>query len=372
MKIAIHVADLDSERIDGTRVYIHNILDNLGSMYPQDDFLVYHKGDFNPKLALKKFPNYEIKKNSFPVSWTQTAFAFDLWKDAPDALWMPMHNLPFFRRRNLRTVVTIHDLAFKIFPEHFPKKDLRKLNFLTDYAVKNSDRIIAVSESTKRDILKFYPRIKEEKIKVVYHGFDSEIFQKEISSDESVQTLSKFKIQNSKFILYVGAIQPRKNLPVLIEAFEKIKKEKPDLKLVLAGDKAWMWEETMEKIEKSPCKKDIIITGYVSFGDLAILYRNAEIFVFPSLYEGFGIPLLEAFASGTPVVSANNSSLSEIGGDGALYFDAENPEQLRKKIIQIMDDGKLRNLMIEKGKERAKYFSWEKCAGETMEFIKNV
>ena len=371
MRIAIHAADLDSERIDGTRVYIHNVLAHLGKLSPQDDFLIYHKKNFNPNLAPASFPNYEIKKNRFPVFWTQIAFAFDLWKDAPDVLWMPMHNLPFVRRKSLKTVVTIHDLAFKIFPEHFPKSDLRKLNLLTDYAVKESDRIIAVSESTKRDILKFYPQIKEDKVKVIYHGFNPKVFQKEIPSDESLQFLTTYKLKPKSYLLYVGAIQPRKNLPVLIDAFDRIKKDKPELKLVIAGEKAWLWEETLEKIEKSPHKKDIVITGYASFDKLAILYRNAEAFVFPSLYEGFGIPLLEAFASGTPIVAAGNSSLREVGGDAPLYFDAKDPDQLYEKILQVLEDGALRNSMVEKGKQRAKYFSWEKCAQETADFIKD-
>lgn len=372
MKIAIHSADLDSERVDGTRVYMHNVLKWMGKISPTDNFHIYHKKNFNSQLAPPELENYSFSKKDFPISWTQTLFAWMIWKDAPDALWMPMHNLPLVRRRNLKTIVTIHDLAFKIFPEHFPKKDLHKLNLLTDYAVKNADKIIAVSQSTKNDILKFYPQITEEKIKVIYHGFDPEIFQKKISLEVSEKILGTYNLKPKTYLLYVGAIQPRKNLAVLIEAFEKIKQEKPELKLVLAGNKAWLWEGVVDKIKKSRFKKDIIITGNLPFSQMAVLFQQATVFVFPSLYEGFGIPLLEAFASAVPVIAGNNSSLIEVGADGALYFDVQNPTQLFEKIKQVLDDENLRKRLVEKGSARLKNFSWEKCARETLDFIKKT
>jgi glycosyltransferase involved in cell wall biosynthesis len=262
-------------------------------------------------------------------------------------------------------------LAFKYFPELFPKKDLRRLNLFTDFSIKHSDKIIAVSNSTKNDILKFYPEIKEEKIKVIYHGFDPELFQGEITEEDVNKINSKFKIQNSKFILYVGALQPRKNLEILIEAFDKIKKENQDLKLVLAGGKAWMWEGIVNKIKNSEYKKDIIITETIPFEEIVVLYQNASVFVFPSLYEGFGIPLLEAFASGVPVISASNSSLPEVGGNAALYFNEKNSDDLSCKIRSVLKDDNLRKDLIEKGNEQVKKFSWDKCARETLEVIKS-
>lgn len=374
MKIAIQSADLDSKRIDGTRVYLLNMLNRFGALSPGDDFSVFHKKDFNPELSPSGFPNYHFVTKDFPVYWTQTRFAVELWKGNYDALWMPMQALPFVRRKNLKTTVTIHDLAFKYFPQFFPRKDLRRLNLFADFAIKHSDKIIAVSNSTKKDILKFYPDIKEDKIKVIYHGFDSELFNKNYSEEIINSTLLKFNPaiagQNFKYILYVGALQPRKNLEILIEAFERVKKEKPDLKLVLAGGKAWMWDKILERISHSAYRNDIIITGTVPFEDIAVLYRNADVFVFPSLYEGFGIPILEAFASKVPVICANNSSLPEVGGDAALYFDGKNPEDLASKIKNVLDDEDLKNDLIKKGEIQIKKFSWEKCAKETLEVIK--
>ena len=371
MKIAIQAADLDNKRIDGTRVYLLNVLKHLGRISPGNDFFVYHRQDFNPELAPPRFSNYKIKKVDFPFLWTQTIFAREIWKNDSDVLWMPMHNIPIIRKKKLKTVVTIHDLAFKFFPEYFTKKDLRRLNFLADVSVKGSDKIIAVSESTKRDIMQVYPTITKEKISVVYHGFDADLFRKKVSREKSKKILSKWEIKEGGYILYVGAIQPRKNLNILIEAFDLFKeKTNSTAKLVLAGGKAWMWEKAIERLSDSNYKQDIVFTGRVSFQDLAVLYQSAKIFVFPSLYEGFGIPILEAFASEVPVISARNSSLVEVGGDAAEYFDAKNSQELAGKIEGIFNlDQEGRNQIISRGKIQLEKFSWEKCAQETLEVI---
>lgn len=370
MKIAIQAADLDHERIDGTRVYILNLLKYFGKLDTTSEFLIYHKNDFNLELAPPKFTNYVFKKIFFPIFWTQTRFALELWKEKPDVLWMPMHNTPILKRKNLKTVVTIHDLAFKYFPKHFPGKDLCKINFLTGIAIKNASHIITVSESTKRDIIKFYPQFPADKIRVIYHGFDAEVFSATRDFNEENKIKNQLGIKGN-YILYCGAIQPRKNLAVLIEAFEMYKKRTgSDVQLVLAGGKAWLWQDILKRANLSPFKQDIIMPGKLKFGDLGHLYRGAGVFVFPSLYEGFGIPILEAFAAQVPVIAAQNSSLPEVGGEAAQYFESENAQELADKISFILSDENLRSAMIQKGLAQIQNFSWEKCARETLEFLK--
>jgi glycosyltransferase involved in cell wall biosynthesis len=371
MKIAIQVADLDHSRIDGTRVYILNLLKQFGKLDLNSEFLLYHQNDFNSELAPPKFSNYKEEKIKAPFLWTQTCFAWELFKTKPEVLWMPMAALPMLRRKSLKTVVTIHDLAFKYFPEYFLSKDLRKLNFLADYSIKNADKIIAISEATKKDILKFYPEIKEEKIKVIYHGFSGDVFLAERDWEKETELKKRLGIAG-EYILYSGALQPRKNLEKLIEAYDAYKtRTKSAVKLVLAGEKAWLWENIEKKAKQSPYSADIIMPGRLKFCDIGHLFRGASVFAHPSLYEGFGITILEAFAAGIPLITANNSSLSEVGGLAALYFKADDANELSLQIERVLSDENLRIELIAKGKEQLKKFSWLKCAQETLEYLKS-
>jgi glycosyltransferase involved in cell wall biosynthesis len=369
MRIAINAADLDHPRIDGTRIYIQNLLKNFGLEDTRDRFLIYHKKEFNSDLKFPDFENYEIRKYPFPFWWTQTRFAWEMLRDAPDILFMPMHSLPLFRSKKIKTVVTIHDLAFKFFPDHFPKKDLRRLNFFTDYAIKHSDKIIAISNSTKNDLLKIYSKINSDKIKVIYHGYDKELFHENISPEEIKKTSTKYKIQDTRYIIFVGTIQPRKNIEGLLKAFEILRKKEKykDLGLVIAGCAGWLAKNIVEKIRKTP---GALMTGKFETKDLPAFISGAEVFVLPSLYEGFGLPVLEAMACGTPVVAADNSSLSEIVADAGLLFDPNSGEKLANVLLEILENDKLRNSLREKGLERAKKFSWEKCAQETLKWLK--
>ncbi|MEA1925946.1 MAG: glycosyltransferase family 1 protein [Patescibacteria group bacterium] len=378
MKIAIDCADLDYARIDGTRVYIKNMLDRFGSLDGRSTFYLYHKSDFNKVLKPVFYQNYIDRKIPYPWWWTQTRFAYELRADRPHKCWMPIQQIPFIGPKETKYIITIHDLAFKIFSGHFPRKDILKLNFFTDMAIKRADRIIAISQSTKKDILKFYPKTHKDKIIVIHHGFDQRLFSKQISPDELLSVLKKHKIANSenehRYLLYVGAIQPRKNLVTLLKAFEMIKRKEgfDDMKLVFAGEQAWLSKKIIQRIDNSSFTHDIIKTGKIDFMELACLYRKAEIFVYPSLYEGFGIPILESFASETPVVVADNSSLPEIGGDAVVKFSSLDSRELARILQNILKHRTIREEMVKKGLERIKRFSWEKCAKNTLLAIKEA
>ena len=372
MKIAIHSADLSDNRIDGTRVYLFNMLKQFGLMDLSDEFLLYQTKKFNKELEPPVLNNYHPKRTRKTPLWTQTIFARRLWKDDPEVLWMPLANIPLIRRKRLKTVVTIHDLAFNHFPEYFTKKDLFKLKALAFSSVHLSDKIIAVSYATKNDIVRCYPTVSPEKITVVHHGFDAKLFnQKDLRESDFSLLCKKYGLEKGKYILYVGAIQPRKNLKTLVDAFGLIAPQYADMKLVIAGEKAWMWQETIRHIKKSPLHGRIVLTGQIPFVDLPMLYRGAMAFSFPSLYEGFGIPVLEAFASGVPVIAARNSSLLEIGEGAALFHKTHNAEDLAEKLDMVLGDEKRRAKMIKLGRKKCKEFSWEKCARETLDCIKN-
>lgn len=373
MTIAVQCADLDAERIDGTRVYIWELLNRFGSIAPEERFLLLHRATFNSQLEPKRFSNYTVKSLPFSFFWTQTRFAFELFRSRPERLWMPMQAIPFARPKGMETVVTIHDLAFRMFPEHFPPKDLRRLRFFTDQAIVKSDRIIAVSESTKRDILAYYSNIREEKIKVVYHGYEQRKMESEEGKTKNEEKSKKiYNKKDTRYILYIGAIQPRKNLERLIGAFEMLKKDSRfgDVKLVLAGERAWLWEGIVRAVQSSANKEDIVMTGPVSFAEREALYRHASAFAFPSLYEGFGLPILEAFGHNVPVVCSNNSSLPEVGGDAALYCNPMSEEDIAQQLSIALRDEKIRLQCVTCGQKQLEKFSWDGCARETLNWIR--
>jgi len=384
MRIAVQASDLDVARIDGTRVYLKELLNRFGQYAPEEEFLLYHQSQFNPELAPKMFANYRVKACPFPLAWMQTRFVWELFRTKPEKLFLPIQAAPLFIPRETEVTATIHDLAFKRYPETFPKKHLMKLNFLLDVVVRRADKLIAVSQSTKDDLLEFFPKLPESRVRVIHHGFDNDFFSTRLSKDILSKTLKTFNLQLSTYVLYVGALQPRKNLVRLIEAFGIIKKrleghsgsfdyaqDGKRMKLVLAGEPAWLAGDILEAREKSVYKEDIILTGRVTFETLRALYQGARFFVFPSLYEGFGLPILEAFASRVPVLTADNSSLPEVAEQAALYCDAESASDIAEKMKHLWGSEALRADLVVQGEAQLKKFSWEKCAEETLRYIQN-
>lgn len=371
MKIAVQASDLDHERIDGTRVYLKELLRRLGRLAADDTFAIYHRGTFNPQLAPPELANYEVKRCPFPWAWMQTRFAWELFREKPEKLFLPIQAAPIFLPPVTEVIATIHDLAFKRYPETFPKKDLLKLNFLLGVAVRRADKLIAVSQSTKDDLLHFFPNLSAERIRVIHHGFDGDFFAEQLSEAERAETLVQYGVQPQAYVLYVGALQPRKNLVRLIEAFEIAKQSMFEMKLVLAGETAWLADDILAARELSAHKEDIILTGRVSFEELRALYQGARLFAFPSLYEGFGLPVLEAFASSVPVLLASNSSLGEVGGRAALYVNARSTHDIAEKLERLWSDAELRRELVARGHEQLRKFSWDKCARETLDYIQS-
>lgn len=369
MRLAIQASDLDHARIDGTRVYVAELLKRFGALSPATNFSLYHKGNFNPALAPPKLGNYCEVSLPFPYAWMQTRFAWEMLRSRPDRLFLPIQAAPVVLPRGLIVTATIHDLAFRRFPETFPKRHLWKLNFMLETAVRQADRLIAVSESTKRDLIEFFPSLDEKKIHVVHHGFDADFFGTRLSPQEIDETLRRHALQRGSYALYVGALQPRKNLVRLITAFNSAKEVVPEMRLVLAGEPAWLSGSILEAASASPYRDDIVLTGRVSFADLRALYQGARLFTFPSLYEGFGLPILEAFASGVPVMTADNSSLREVAGAGAVYVDASDSADIREKLVALWSDEKLRQTCTNQFPTELGRFSWDKTARETLDII---
>lgn len=370
MHIMIQAADLDAARVDGTRVYLRELLKRFGAIAPEERFTIAHKGEFNPELAPPKFPNYEFLAIPGERIWMQTGFAKALWKLRPDKVFIPLQAVPVATPQGCEIVATVHDLAFKYFPGTFPAAARAKLSLLLGMMVRKADKIITVSEATKLDLIKFFPDLPSSRIRVIHHGVDAVFYSRVVDEETRDSILLRYNLTPGSYILYVGAIQPRKNLVRLVSAFEHAKEKHPEMKLVIVGEKAWLSNQIVSRMERSPHAEDIVRTGRVPFDELPTWYQNARFFAFPSLYEGFGLPLLEAFSAGTPVLSGSISSLPEVGGDAALYCDPHVDQDIAEKMTLLWEDEKLRDLLRARGKERVKLFSWDRCAEETLGYIR--
>ncbi len=248
----------------------------------------------------------------------------------------------------------------------FKKSDLNQLTKWTKYSVRKAKQIFTISKSSKDDIIKEYG-IPGYKIAVTHPGIRKEISNKKqaISMDN---LKSKYKIKGD-YILFVGTLQPRKNIIRLVEAFSKIKS---DVKLVIVGKKGWLYEEILESPKKFDIEDRVKFLDFVPDEDLPLFYKNALCFVLPSLYEGFGLPVLEAMQYGCPVITSNISSLPEVGGDAALYIDPLNVNDIKKNLELIIQNSELRQKLIKKGYEQVKKFSWEKTARETLSALEGL
>ncbi len=351
----------------GTEYYCSEIIKWLSKIDQKNQYILYSPSPLKGDLA-NLGSNFQNKVIKFPKFWTLIRLSLEMLKSPPDVLFIPAHVLPLIHPKN--SVVTIHDVAFCYFPELYDNLARKYLEWSTKFALKHAKRIIAVSQNTKKDLIKLY-KADPLKISVVYNGYNK-LFNSFRPEQAYLNSLKQRFNLNKPFILFVGRIERRKNVGNIVKAFNYLKNEGLDFKLVLAGKHGFGASEILKQIEESDFKDDIILPGYISMEDYLYLMHEARVFVFPSLYEGFGIPVLEAMASGTPVVCSNRNPFTEIGKDAALYIDPLKPEEIAKAILRIIADSNLRNNLIIKGKERAKEFSWEKCAKETLKILEEV
>lgn len=293
--------------------------------------------------------------------------------DQIDVFWGTQHCLPKRNKysKNIRFVLTIHDLAIKKLKTVGSLKNTIIQKLFLKKSLINANKIIAISKATKKDIIEFY-KIEEEKIDVIYNGTNFAENQ-ELSKSEEKEIQEKFKIKDTPFLFFLSTIEPRKNIPTLIKAFNYIKeKEKLSLKLILAGGLGWKYEEVIKLFEESKYKNDIIMPGYISKEEKKYLYDNAVCFVYPSLYEGFGLPILEAMSNKCLVLTSNNSSLPEVGGDASYYYEnILDYKELGNKILEVISISKEeKEERIEKGLNQIKKFTWEDCANNTIKRLK--
>lgn len=347
--------------------YSRNLLKALIKFYPQNRYLLY-----TPKINELIFNDtgFEIYtpkglNKIIPSIWRSFTINFDLKKTAPEVYHGLSNELPFFiDNKRVKTVVTIHDLIFLRYPNLYKFIDRKIYQCKFKYACNKADIIIAISEQTKNDIIEFFG-IEPSKIRIVYQSCNPIFFENKLIFNEEL--FLKYKIPQ-EYILYVGTIERRKNLLTLLKA---INYGKIDLPLVVVGRKTEYFSEIMSFIKEKKLQ-NIFFIGEISNEELALLYKYARVFVYPSIFEGFGIPVIEAIASGIPVITSNSSCFKETGGDAALYCDPNNHEDLANSILNIISNNSLRNKLIENGKEHIKKFTPEVFAKNIMNIYKEL
>jgi len=319
-------------------------------------------------------PNFQMR--SVPLSDRALAI---LWHRLQLPLWVelvtgpldifhsPDFVLPPVRRA--RALVTVHDLSFIRYPQCADANLRAYLNQVVPRSVHRADLVLADSQSTKDDLMELLG-VESDKIEVVYPGVEERF--RPIENQALLQEARKRYNLPSRFVLGLGTLQPRKNFTRLIEAYSLLVTRHPSLRLVIAGGKGWLYEEIFATVERLGLENKVVFPGFVADGDLPTLYNLADLFVFPSLYEGFGIPPLEALACGTPVITSDASSLPEVVGQAGLMMEATDVEALAEAMQRVLEDDALQEEMIARGLEQAKKFTWEKAAAKLLSLYEAI
>jgi len=375
MKIGIDLRCLEEEKISGVGEYALEIVRNLLETDPENHYVIFsnsYRGRSKNFDFLKKYPNAELKRFRYP----NKIFNFCLWYlerpkldkliGGSDVFFAPNINfLATSGKSNL--VITFHDLSFERFPEFFTAKTrLWHFFFVNPRRIaKKSKKVVAVSDSTRKDLAEIY-KIESRKISVVHHGMGDDFRVISRNDPKMLEIQKKYNLPY-KFILFLANVEPRKNVMALIEAFQKLKTGNPKLescKLVLAGNISPLCRKAIQGKGE-----DIQAIGYIDREDKPFVYNLATLFVYPSHFEGFGLPILEAMACGTPVIATNNSSLPEVAGNAAILVDSNRSDEIAEAMAGILKDEKMYADLKEKGLRQAKKFDWKKSAKKTLELL---
>ncbi len=362
MKIAFDVRKLNDF---GIGTYIRNLILNLSQLDRENEYWLVARERDKSELGILP-PNFSFIYDQSLESafWNDLVLPYTLKRRGIEILHTPHFNIPRFLR--CKSVITIHDCVHILFPNYAPSKaaydQARKT---TRRAIRRSSHILAVSAATQRDLMRLFS-VPEEKITVAYNAIDESVVLSKGAAEQK-QVLERYQIQDP-FLLYAGNIKPHKNIARLIEAFSVLKSELKEsevwrnLKLIIIGDELSKHQVLRRTVIRSGVQHDVRFFGFVPYDTLKVFYKSAEIFVFPSLYEGFGLPPLEAMANGTPVLTSNVSSLPEVVGDAAVLVNPENVFEICKELKHLLFDHNMRAELIAKGFKQSRRYSWKDCA----------
>ncbi|MCL4487023.1 MAG: glycosyltransferase family 4 protein [Chloroflexi bacterium] len=297
----------------------------------------------------------------------RTHLPMDHWVPETDLFHATDHLLPTFRRA--ATVFTLHDLIFHFFPEYHLPLNRWFLRLMLPRFLRRADAVIAVSESTKRDAMCVY-NVPAEKITVIYEGVDAAL--QPVTDREVIAKARATWAKGQPFVLLVSTVEPRKNIVALVDALRLLKERGCPHRLLIAGRKGWLFQGTFDHIEQTGMESEVDFLDYVPEAELRALFAACDAFVYPSLYEGFGLPPLEAMACGAPVIASNTSSLPEILGDAALLVNPRNTGEIADAVERVVTSSNLQAELRAKGLKQAAKFSWERAARETLAVYQRV
>lgn len=344
----------------GSEQYSYYLIKALAEIDKKNQYLLYSPRP--PEDDLKNLPkNFKWRIIPFPRLWTQLRLSFEMLKNPPDVLFVPSHVMPIIHPQ--KTVVTVHDIGYKHFPQSYSFFARLYEGFNLKFLLRSASKVIAPSNATKDDLIKF-TALNPEKISVICHGFDQKLYRP-----------TKTKDSPFPYLVFLGKLEHKKNIVGLLEAFEILRRDKNlKHKLVLIGQRGYLYGRIKQVVEKlSPdIRKDVLELGYLPAEKVAKWMREANVFVFPTFFEGFGFPVLEAQGAGVPVVASNIQALKEIGGGGAIFVNPQNPQDIADGVKKVILDPKLKNGLIKKGLKNITRFSWEKCARETLVVLEGV
>jgi glycosyltransferase involved in cell wall biosynthesis len=376
MRIGIDASRLAVGHRTGTENYALQVTRGLlRSGAGKHQFTLYSNRALPAEVLEELDPQFDTQFLAlpFPRFWTHVRLSAEMFWRPPSVLFVPAHVVPL--KHPSRTVVTIHDLGYLYFPQAHTPRQRYYLDLSTRFSAQAAATVIAISQATKNDLVRHY-NILPEKIRVIYHGYDKNFFRPTYDTEKFLAARMRYQIGAGPYLLYVGTIQPRKNLARLIEAFAHLVNdsafaypEREKLQLVLGGQRGWLSEPIVELVEKLKLGNRVIFTGYIADEDLPVLLSGATAFVLPSLYEGFGMGVLEAMACGCPVVCSNAASLPEVAGEAALLHHPLDQAALEAQLRRLLTNPDLQKELRRKGFEQVEKFSWEKCAAETLEVL---
>lgn len=375
--IGVDIRNIGKKRTGDEAVFF-NLVKNLALIDNVNEYKLFTDitdektlHDIKYKLEIEDKNNFQI------VSLGANKFSWNFWtlqkylRKNPVDIYLTQYITPFFVPKSTKIITIIHDISFNFYPQFIKWTDLFFLRLLIPKSLKRADKIVGVSKFTCDEIMKFY-RVNSEKVEWMHNAVSEDFLQQDVSDEKIKAVREKYDLPE-KFILYLGTLQPRKNIPALLEAYNLVRSEIKGAKLIIAGGKGHNFDKNIDRyIEKYKLKEYVVIPGFVDEEDKAAFIKSALIFCFPSFYEGFGIPILEAMSLGVPVIVSDILPHREIAEDAVLYFDPQNVDELSKKIADLLCNQSLCDALIQKGKNQAEKFSWKSSAEKMVGIFKSV